>query len=59
MPIDKKLGNKTHKMIYGIDPDDKTTIVSVNDNQKNMFCLSDEKFLQLSRMGCNHRGLLY
>ena len=35
--IDKKLGNKTHKMIYGTNPDSKTSIVSVNREQQNKF----------------------
>ena len=47
--IDKKLGNKTHKMIYGTNPDSKTSIVSVNREQQSQFCLSDEQFLQLSK----------
>ena len=47
--IDKKLGNKTHKMIYGTNPDSKTEVVNVSKEQQKHFCLTDEQFLQLSK----------
>lgn len=45
--IDKKLGNKDIKMVYGADAENKTKIVSVAKKSKNKFCLTNAEVTQL------------
>lgn len=51
--IDKKLGDKTHKMVYSDDADKRTKIIAVENYKKNKFCLDDIKLLQLSKWVCD------
>ncbi len=47
--IEKKLGNKSHKMVYGDDPGQLTKIVPVEKDLQQKFCLTDAQVLELSR----------
>ena len=47
--IDKKIGNKTHKMIYGTNPDSKTSVISITGEKRNQFCLNNDQIIQLSK----------
>jgi pyruvate, water dikinase len=47
--IDKKIGKKTSKMIYGEDPGELTKIVQVQKHQQERFCISDDNILKLSQ----------
>lgn len=47
--IEKKLGNKTHKLAYGHKPNEWTKKLSVEESLRDQFCLSDELVLQLAR----------
>lgn len=46
--IEKKLGNKTHKLAYGHKPNELTKKLSIDESKKNQFCLNDEQVLQLA-----------
>jgi pyruvate,water dikinase len=50
--IEKNLGKKDRKMIYGDDPGQLTKIVNVQREQQKKFCLDDEKVLELARWVC-------
>ncbi len=50
--IEKNIGHKDRKMIYGDDPGQLTKIVSVQKDQQQKFCLTDEQILELSRWVC-------
>jgi pyruvate,water dikinase len=47
--IEKKLGRKTHKMVYGTDPDERTKIVAVSKEEQAKFCLEDHEVLKLAK----------
>jgi pyruvate,water dikinase len=47
--IEKNLGKKDRKMIYGDDPGQLTKIVNVQKDYQQRFCLTDEQVLELSR----------
>lgn len=47
--IEKKLGVKDKKMIYGDEPGERVAIVSTSPYEKNHFCLEDPMVLQLSK----------
>lgn len=47
--IDKKLGNKTHKIIYGTNPGEKIKKIQLNDNLRNKFCIDEENIIKLSK----------
>jgi pyruvate,water dikinase len=47
--IEKKLGRKTHKMVYGTDPDERTKIVAVSKEDQAKFCLEDHEVLKLAK----------
>lgn len=47
--IEKKLGTKDKKMIYGDEPGERVAIVSTSPYEKNHFCLEDAVVLQLSK----------
>jgi len=51
--IDKKLGNKTQKMIYSDNHDKRTKLVHVDNERCNNFSLDDVKILQLAKWVCN------
>jgi len=46
--IDKKLGKKTHKMIYGNKPFESIKQVPVDKSQQKAFCLNDAQIVQLA-----------
>ena len=50
--IEKNLGNKDRKMIYGDDPGQLTKIINVQKDQQQKFCISDEHVLELSKWVC-------
>ncbi len=47
--IEKKLGNKTHKLAYGSKPNELTKKLSLEQSQRNTFCLTDDLALQLAK----------
>jgi pyruvate,water dikinase len=51
--IEKSLGKKDRKMIYGDDPGQLTKVVNVQREQQKKFCLSDDQVLELSRWVCS------
>lgn len=50
--IEKKMGSKEEKMIYGNDPGKAVKIVHVQDYQQDEFCITDEQALTLSKWVC-------
>jgi pyruvate,water dikinase len=50
--IEKKMGSKEEKMIYGNDPGKAVKIVHVQDYQQGEFCITDEQALTLSKWVC-------
>ncbi len=50
--IQKKLGNKAIKMIYGHDGNKPTKNIPVESNDRNRFCMSDEETLTLAKWAC-------
>src|SRR5687768_8877771 len=50
--IEKSLGNKDQKMVYGDDPGQLTKIIHVQKDHQKRFCISDEKVLQLAQWVC-------
>ena len=47
--IDKKLGDKTRKMVYGNNPDEKVKLISVENDQYREFCIDNETAITLSK----------
>lgn len=50
--IEKNLGNKDRKMVYGDDPGQLTRIVHVQKDHQQKFCINDEQVLELSKWVC-------
>ncbi|MGO4290661.1 phosphoenolpyruvate synthase [Chitinophaga sp. RAB17] len=46
--IEKKLGVKDKKMVYGESSDERTRIIPVEKKQQQHFCLSDAQIMQLA-----------
>ena len=46
--IEKKLGFKDKKMVYGDDPGKMTKIINIQDFQKNKFCINDAQVLKIA-----------
>lgn len=46
--IEKKLGNKTHKLAYGHKAGEMTKRYSLDEELRHVFCISDEMALQLA-----------
>ncbi len=46
--IEKKLGRKTHKMVYGTSDEERVKIVPVPEEKQKQFCLTDEEVLKLA-----------
>lgn len=46
--IEKKLGVKDQKMVYGDDPDERVRIIPVEKAAQYRFCLTDEMILKLA-----------
>lgn len=51
--IEKNLGKKNQKMIYGDDPGKVTKIVTVERDLQERFCLSNEQVLELAHWVCS------
>ncbi|MCB9170229.1 MAG: phosphoenolpyruvate synthase [Flavobacteriales bacterium] len=47
--IEKKLGNKDRKMIYGVEPGKPTQIIPTERPMRNRFCITDEQALEVAR----------
>ncbi len=47
--IEKKLGNKTHKLAYGHKHNELTKKLSIEESQRDEFCITDEQALQLAK----------
>ena len=47
--IEKKLGNKDRKMVYGVEPGKPTLTIPIERAQRNRFCISDEQALEIAR----------
>ncbi len=46
--IEKKLGKKSHKMVYGTTEEERVKIVPVPEEKQKQFCLTDEEVLKLA-----------
>ena len=46
--IEKKMGVKDKKMVYGDNPDERVTVIPVEKQFQHRFCLTDERIIQLS-----------
>jgi pyruvate,water dikinase len=51
--IEKNLGKKDRKMIYGDDPGQLTKVVNVQREHQKKFCLDDDQVLELARWVCS------
>ncbi|MBK9627176.1 MAG: phosphoenolpyruvate synthase [Flavobacteriales bacterium] len=47
--IEKKLGNKDRKMVYGGEPGKPTSIIPIERAQRNRFCINDDQALEIAR----------
>ena len=47
--IEKKIGRKNIKMIYGTNPDKKVEIIKLSKSYKNKLCITDKQVLLLSK----------
>ncbi len=47
--IEKKLGHKDRKMIYGVDPNKPVSIVPVERPMRHRFSITDDQVLEISR----------
>jgi pyruvate,water dikinase len=47
--IEKKLGNKDRKMVYGVEPGKPTLTIPIERAQRNRFCITDEQALGIAR----------
>ena len=50
--IEKNLGKKDRKMIYGDDPGQLTKVVNVQRDLQKKFCLEDEQVIELAQWVC-------
>jgi pyruvate,water dikinase len=50
--IDKKLGRKHHKLVYGTTITELVKEVPVAESLRNKFCLSDQQVIQLAKWVC-------
>lgn len=50
--IEKSLGNKDRKMVYGDDPGELTKVIHVQKDHQKKFCITDEQVLRLSKWVC-------
>lgn len=51
--IEKKLGNKDQKMVYGDDPDERVKVIPTEKDARDRFCLNEQNILQLAAWVCN------
>ncbi|MBK9598969.1 MAG: hypothetical protein IPO60_11775 [Flavobacteriales bacterium] len=56
--IEKKLGNKDRKMVYGVEPGKPTLIIPVERAQRNRFCITDAQVLEVGAQRGGHRKVL-
>jgi pyruvate,water dikinase len=47
--IEKKLGNKTHKLAYGHKHNELTKKLSIEESKRDEFCIADGQVLQLAK----------
>ncbi|HMU12686.1 MAG: phosphoenolpyruvate synthase [Bacteroidetes bacterium] len=47
--IEKKIGNKDRKMIYGVEPGKPTLTIPTERAMRNRFCISDDQALEIAR----------
>ncbi|MCW5898545.1 MAG: phosphoenolpyruvate synthase [Flavobacteriales bacterium] len=47
--IEKKIGHKDRKMIYGVEPGKPTLVIPTERSQRNRFCITDEQALEIAR----------
>lgn len=47
--IEKKLGNKDRKMVYGVEPGKPTLTIPIERAQRNRFCITDEQALDIAK----------
>ena len=47
--IDKKIGEKTHKIVYGTNPDIKIEKIKLDESYHNKICISDEHAITLGK----------
>jgi len=47
--IEKRMGVKDRKMVYGDDPGKMTKIINVEEHQQNDFCITDDQVIQISQ----------
>ena len=47
--IEKKMGVKDKKMVYGDNPDERVAIIHVEKSLQNRFCLTNDRIIQLSK----------
>ncbi|MEO8069485.1 MAG: phosphoenolpyruvate synthase [Flavobacteriales bacterium] len=47
--IEKKLGNKDRKMVYGGEPGKPVSVIPMERAQRNRFCISDDQALEIAR----------
>jgi pyruvate,water dikinase len=47
--IEKKLGAKDKKMVYGEEPGERVAIIATSSQERNNFCMTDAALLQLSK----------
>jgi pyruvate,water dikinase len=51
--IEKKLGRKDQKMVYGDDPDERVKVISTEKAARERFCLEEKMILRLASWVCN------
>ena len=47
--IEKKLGSKDRKMVYGVEPGKPTLTIPIERAQRNRFCVTDDQALEIAR----------
>ena len=47
--IDKKLGDKKNKIVYGTNPDEKIKLIPVTNDKYDQFCIDDNTALKLGK----------
>lgn len=47
--IDKKLGDKKNKIVYGTNPDEKIKLIPVTNDKYDQFCIDDNTALRLGK----------
>ncbi|MFZ1330610.1 MAG: phosphoenolpyruvate synthase [Flavobacteriales bacterium] len=47
--IEKKLGSKDRKMVYGVEPGKPTSTIPIERAQRNRFCVTDDQALEIAR----------